>query len=93
MSFSQLTCALFPCSEDLSEAKMTYNAYVHQIDDIQQQLKDNEQELKVLEVKNENAKVAEEMMAAKVSKTDNKQSLPIADFFFFPKLITFQSLY
>lgn len=53
-------------SEELSEAKMTYNAYIHQINDITQQLKDNEQELKVLEVKNENARVAEEMQAAKV---------------------------
>ena len=54
-------------SEELSEAKMTFNAYSHQINDMQQQLKDNEQELKVLAVKNENAKVAEEMQAAKVS--------------------------
>lgn len=53
-------------SEELSEAKMTYNAYIHQINDITQQLKDNDQELKVLEVKNENARVAEEMQAAKV---------------------------
>ena len=45
---------------------MTYNAYTHQINDIEQNLKDNEQELKVLQVKNENAKVAEEMQAAKV---------------------------
>lgn len=45
---------------------MTFNAYIHQINDITQQLKDNEQELKVLEVKNENAKVAVEMQEAKV---------------------------
>lgn len=53
-------------SEELSEAKMTFNAYNHQINDITQQLKDNEQELKVLEVKTENAKVAVEMQEAKV---------------------------
>jgi len=56
---------------------MTYNAYIHQINDITQQLKDNDQELKVLEVKNENARVAEELQAAKVrtiSKETNKLS-------------------
>ena len=54
-------------SEELSETKMTFNAYLHQINDMTQQLKDNEQELKVLEVKVENAKVAEEMMVSKVT--------------------------
>lgn len=46
---------------------MTYNAYIHQVNDMKQQLKDNDEELKVLDVKNENAKVAEEMQAAKVN--------------------------
>jgi NADH/NAD ratio-sensing transcriptional regulator Rex len=46
---------------------MTFNAYIHQVNDMQQQLKDNDEELQVLDVKNENAKVAEEMQAAKVS--------------------------
>lgn len=46
---------------------MTFNAYNHQINEITQQLKDNEQELQVLEVKTENAKVAVEMQEAKVS--------------------------
>ena len=50
---------------------MTFNAYSHQINDMQQQLQDNEQELKVLEVKNENARVAEEMQGAKVSDISN----------------------
>lgn len=54
-------------SEEYSQAKMTYNAYIHQVNDMQQQLKDNDEELKVLDVKNENAKVAEEMQAAKVN--------------------------
>ena len=51
---------------------MTFNAYSHQINDMQQQLKDNEQELKVLAVKNENAKVAEEMQGAKVRDIQSK---------------------
>ncbi|KAK3089571.1 hypothetical protein FSP39_004696 [Pinctada imbricata] len=59
-------------SEELSQAKMTYNAYIHQLNDIKQQLKDNEQELQVLEVKNENAKVAEEMQAKKVRDLQGK---------------------
>ncbi|OWF35535.1 coiled-coil domain-containing protein 178-like isoform X2 [Mizuhopecten yessoensis] len=59
-------------SEELSEAKMTNNAYTHQINDTKQQLKDNEQELTVLEVRYENAKVAEEMQAKKVSELLNK---------------------
>lgn len=54
-------------SEEYSQAKMTFNAYIHQVNDMQQQLRDNDEELKVLDVKNENAKVAEEMQAAKVS--------------------------
>lgn len=61
-------------SEELSEAKMTHNAYTHQINDTKQQLKDNEQELTVLEVRYENAKVAEEMQARKVSELQSKIS-------------------
>ena len=61
-----ITILYFFTSEELSAAKMTFNAYSHQINEMEQQLKDNEQELKVLVVKNENAKVAEEMQAAKV---------------------------
>ncbi|XP_005098448.1 coiled-coil domain-containing protein 178 [Aplysia californica] len=53
-------------SEELTEAKMTYNAFVHQVNDIHSQLTDNDQELKVLRVKNENARTAEEMQATKV---------------------------
>ncbi|KAK7100124.1 coiled-coil domain-containing protein 178-like [Littorina saxatilis] len=53
-------------SEELSEAKMTFNSYVHQVDDIGNQLVDNSQELKVLEVKVANVKAAEEMQATKV---------------------------
>ena len=53
-------------SEALSEAKMTFNSYVHQVNDIGNQLTDNSQELKVLEVKDTNAKSAEEMQATKV---------------------------
>ncbi|XP_033736853.1 coiled-coil domain-containing protein 178-like [Pecten maximus] len=61
-------------SEELSEAKMTHNAYTHQINDTEQQLKDNEQELTVLEVRYENAKVAEEMQSRKVSELQSKIS-------------------
>ena len=53
-------------SEELSEAKMQFNSYIHQCNDYRQQLQENQQELMVLEVKNENAKVAEEMQHAKV---------------------------
>ncbi|RUS92112.1 hypothetical protein EGW08_000136 [Elysia chlorotica] len=53
-------------SDELTEAKMTFNAFVHQVNDIYHQLTDNEQELKVLRVKNENARAAEEMQAIKV---------------------------
>ena len=59
-------------SDELTEAKMTFNAFVHQVNDIYHQLTDNEQELKVLRVKNENARAAEEMQAVKVSE-DNVQ--------------------
>ncbi|GFS13551.1 coiled-coil domain-containing protein 178-like isoform X2 [Elysia marginata] len=52
-------------SDELTEAKMTFNAFVHQVNDIYHQLTDNEQELKVLRVKNENARAAEEMQAVK----------------------------
>ncbi|XP_060070324.1 coiled-coil domain-containing protein 178-like [Ylistrum balloti] len=59
-------------SEELSEAKMTHNAYTHQINDTNQQLRDNEQELTVLEVRYENAKVAEEMQSRKVTELQSK---------------------
>lgn len=64
--------ALTAISEEYSQAKMTYNAYIHQVNDMKQQLKDNDEELKVLDVKNENAKVAEEMQAAKVRDIQTK---------------------
>lgn len=54
------------CSQELSQAKMTHNTYIHQCTDYRQQLHDNEQELKIQEVKNENAKVSESMQATKV---------------------------
>ncbi len=38
------------CSEELSEAKMTHNTYVHLCNDYRQQLQDNEQELHILQV-------------------------------------------
>ncbi|XP_076463347.1 coiled-coil domain-containing protein 178-like [Babylonia areolata] len=53
-------------SEELSTAKMTFNSYVHQVNDIGNQLVDNSQELEVLSVKDANAKAAEEMQATKV---------------------------
>ena len=45
---------------------MTYTSHIHQCNDYRQQLKDNEQELLVLEVKCENAQAAEGMVAIKV---------------------------
>lgn len=53
-------------SEELSTAKMTFNSYVHQVNDIGHQLVDNAQELEVLAVKDNNAKAAEDMQATKV---------------------------
>ncbi|KAH9515273.1 hypothetical protein Btru_014037 [Bulinus truncatus] len=59
-------------SQELTEAKLNFNAYVHQINDINSRLIDNEQEMKVLQVKNENAKIAEEMQATKVQNLHSK---------------------
>ncbi|KAI8786931.1 coiled-coil domain-containing protein 178 [Biomphalaria glabrata] len=59
-------------SQELSEAKLNFNAYVHQINDINSRLIDNEQEMKVLQVKNENAKIAEGMQATKVQNLQSK---------------------
>ncbi|KAL8600724.1 hypothetical protein ACOMHN_057313 [Nucella lapillus] len=53
-------------SEELSTAKMTFNSYLHQVNDIGNLLVDNAQELEVLSVKDANAKAAEEMQATKV---------------------------
>lgn len=64
--------ALNIINDELSHVKMTFNGYIHQINDVTQQLIDNEQELKVLEVKNENAKAAEEIQAAKVKDLEVK---------------------
>ncbi|KAK3584816.1 hypothetical protein CHS0354_006233 [Potamilus streckersoni] len=66
--------ALNAISDELAEAKRTYNAYIYQINDIQQQLKDNEQELLVLDVKVENARAAEEIQATKVREMQSKKS-------------------
>ncbi|KAL3868233.1 hypothetical protein ACJMK2_041064 [Sinanodonta woodiana] len=66
--------ALNAISDELAEAKRTYNTYIYQINDIQQQLKDNEQELVVLDVKVENAKAAEEIQATKVREMQSKKS-------------------
>lgn len=45
---------------------MTFDAYTAQINDIKAKLISNDQEMKVLQVKNENMKVAEEMKAKQV---------------------------
>ena len=54
-------------STELSESVATYNSYVSQCTDYRQQLLDNQQELVVLDVKNENSKAAESMHNKKVS--------------------------
>jgi len=59
-------------SEELTEAKMTFNSFVHQVNDIHNQLTDNDQELKILRVKNENARMSEEMQATKVRDLQSK---------------------
>jgi hypothetical protein len=53
-------------SEELSEAKMVYNSYMHMVDDINQQLVDNAAELEVLQVKEANAKETESILATGV---------------------------
>ena len=53
-------------SDDYAQSRMTYDTYSKQINDIKTKLILNEQEMKVLHVKNENAKVGEEMQAKKV---------------------------
>jgi len=53
-------------SDDYAQSRMTYDSYSKQINDIKTKLIMNEQEMKVLHVKNENAKVGEEMQAKKV---------------------------
>ena len=57
-------------SEELAGAKMTFNTYIHQCNDYRQQLKDNETELQVLEVRCENTKAAEALQATKVSRAE-----------------------
>ena len=52
--------------EELSVAKMNYNSYIHQANDYRQQIQDNEQEVKVLTVKSENAQAAEAIQDTKV---------------------------
>ncbi|XP_064605202.1 coiled-coil domain-containing protein 178-like [Liolophura sinensis] len=57
-------------SNELADAERAFNTYTHQANDITQHLKQNQQEKSVLEVRNENAKYAEEMQAAKVRELD-----------------------
>ena len=60
--------ALCAHSEELSVAKMNYNSYIHQANDYRQQIQDNEQEIKVLMVRSENARAAEAIQDVKVSQ-------------------------
>lgn len=53
-------------SEELDEAKKQHLTYIHQCDCCRKKLADNKQELKVLEVREENMKVAEAMESIKV---------------------------
>ena len=53
--------------EELSTAKMNFNSYIHLANDYRTQIHDNEQELKVLTVKNENCKAAEAIQDEKVN--------------------------
>ncbi|XP_013420633.1 coiled-coil domain-containing protein 178 isoform X2 [Lingula anatina] len=59
-------------SEDLAEAKMNNNTYIHQMNDCRQQLHDNDQEMIVLNVKNENSRAAEEIQARKVKDLEGR---------------------
>lgn len=63
--------ALSEIYKELSDTKMTFSAYVQQINDIERQLKENEQEVAVLKVKNENAKAGEEMKAIQVREFES----------------------
>lgn len=53
-------------SDDYAQSRLTYDTYIKQINDIKAKLIANDMEIKVLHVKNENAKVAEEMKAKQV---------------------------
>lgn len=53
-------------SDDYAQSRLTYDAYIQQINTIKSKLIMNEEEIKVLHIKNENTKVAEQMQAKKV---------------------------
>ena len=59
-------------SEALSEAKMLFNSYTHQVNEISTTLTDNAQEMEVLVVKDQNSKKAEELQATKVRELQAK---------------------
>lgn len=59
-------------SEELSEAKMTFNNYISDLNKYHHELKDNQQELRILEVRCENTKAAEDMQATKVEELKTK---------------------
>lgn len=59
-------------SEELAEAKMTFNNYISDLNKYHHELKDNQQELRILEVRCENTKAAEEMQATKVEELKSK---------------------
>lgn len=47
---------------------MTFNQYTHNCHDYRQHLKENSQEQSILEVKEENARTAEDMLATKIEQ-------------------------
>ncbi|XP_076096487.1 coiled-coil domain-containing protein 178-like [Mytilus galloprovincialis] len=53
-------------NDDYAQSRLTFDTYTKQINDIKAKLIANDMEIKVLHVKNENAKVAEEMKAKQV---------------------------
>ena len=55
------------CSNELEEAKKTYDSYIQQINDNHRKFQENKEEIKVLLVTDENMKAAEAVQCGKVS--------------------------
>ena len=53
-------------SDELEESKKQHLTYIHSCESCRKKLADNDQELKILEVREENNKVAEELESIKV---------------------------
>ena len=59
---------------ELSSEKATHELYMEQVDNYQTQLEESEEELKVLLVRKENSRVAEDLQRKKVRHKQHKTS-------------------